>query len=134
MLKTVCGILFITTSSVMTANVLVDVQPPKKKIKVRVTGYWPGEDYYTSKLQSSEGVRLKAGRHCATDHRVIPAWSKVNIVGSKQEWVVVDTGTAVIQRKASGSSKLPVLDLFFKCEKDYKKARLPKYAVVEVSK
>jgi 3D (Asp-Asp-Asp) domain-containing protein len=118
----------------MTANVMVDVQPPKKKIKVRVTGYWPGEDYYTSRLQSSEGVRLKAGRHCATDHRVIPAWSKVNIVGSKQEWVVVDTGTAVIQRKASGSSKLPVLDLFFKCEKDYEKARLPKYAVVEISK
>ena len=57
-----------------------------------------------------------------------------SIVGSKQEWVVVDTGTAVIQRKASGSSKLPVLDLFFKCEKDYEKARLPKYAVVEVSK
>ena len=77
MLKTVCGILFITTSSVMTANVMVDMQPPKKKIRVRVTGYWPGEDYYTSKLQSSEGVRLKAGRHCATDHRVIPAWSKV---------------------------------------------------------
>jgi hypothetical protein len=46
----------------------------------------------------------------------------------------VDTGTAVIQRKASGSSKLPVLDLFFKCEKDYEKARLPKYAVVEISK
>jgi 3D (Asp-Asp-Asp) domain-containing protein len=134
MLKTVCGILFITTSSVMTANVMVDMQPPKKKIKVRVTGYWPGEDYYTSRLQSSEGVRLKAGRHCATDHRVIPAWSKVNIVGSKQEWVVVDTGTAVIQRKASGSSKLPVLDLFFKSKKDYEKARLPKYAVVEVSK
>ena len=134
MLRTAFVALLITTSSVMTANVMVDVQPPKKKIKVRVTGYWPGEDYYTSKLQSSEGVRLKAGRHCATDHRVIPAWSKVNIVGSKQEWVVVDTGTAVIQRKASGSSKLPVLDLFFKCEKDYEKARLPKYAVVEVSK
>lgn len=134
MLKTVCGILFITTSSVMTANVMVDVQPPKKKIKVRVTGYWPGEDYYTSKLQSSEGVRLKAGRHCATDHKVIPAWSKVNILGSKQEWVVVDTGTAVIQRKASGSSKLPVLDLFFKSKKDYEKARLPKYATVEISK
>jgi 3D (Asp-Asp-Asp) domain-containing protein len=125
--------IFILSTS-MASNVMVDMQPPKKKIKVRVTGYWPGEDYYTSKLQSSEGVRLKAGRHCATDHRVIPAWSKVNIVGSKQEWVVVDTGTAVIQRKASGSSKLPVLDLFFKSKKDYEKARLPKYATVEISK
>jgi len=134
MLRIAFVALLITTSSVMTANVMVDMQPPKKKIKVRVTGYWPGEDYYTSRMQSSEGVRLKAGRHCATDHKIIPAWSKVRIVGSKQEWVVVDTGTAVIQRKASGSSKLPVLDLFFKSEKDYEKARLPKYATVEISK
>ena len=132
MLKAVSAILLLTTSSVINLN--VDTQPPKKKIKVRVTGYWPGEDSYTSKFQSSEGVRLKAGRHCATDHRIIPAWSKVKIVGSQQEWVVVDTGTAVIQRKASGSSKLPVLDLFFKSQKDYEKARLPKYATVEVSK
>lgn len=134
MLRTALAVLLITTSSVMTSNVMVEMHPPKKKIKVRVTGYWPGEDYYTSKLQSSEGVCLKAGKHCATDHKVIPAWSKVNIVGSKQEWVVVDTGTAVIQRKASGSSKLPVLDLFFKSKKDYEKARLPKYATVEISK
>jgi len=132
MLKAVSAILLLTTSSVINLN--IDTQPPKKKIKVRVTGYWPGEDSYTSKFQSSEGVRLKAGRHCATDHRIIPAWSKVKIVGSQQEWVVVDTGTAVIQRKASGSSKLPVLDLFFKSQKDYEKARLPKYATVEISK
>ena len=125
--------IFILSTS-MASNVMVEMQPSKKKIKVRVTGYWPGEDYYTSKLQSSEGVRLRAGRHCATDHKVIPAWSKVNILGSKQEWVVVDTGTAVIQRKASGSSKLPVLDLFFKSKKDYEKARLPIYATVEISK
>jgi 3D (Asp-Asp-Asp) domain-containing protein len=133
-MRTLAVLAIFILSTSMASNVMVEMQPLKKKIKVRVTGYWPGEDYYTSRLQSSEGVRLKAGRHCATDHRVIPAWSKVNIVGSKQEWVVVDTGTAVIQRKASGSSKLPVLDLFFKCEKDYEKARLPKYAVVEISK
>jgi 3D (Asp-Asp-Asp) domain-containing protein len=134
MLRIVCALLLITTSSVMTSNVIVEMQPPKKKIKVRVTGYWPGEDNYTSKLQSSEGVRLKPGRHCATDHKVIPAWSRVKIIGYSQEWVVVDTGTAVIQRRASGSSRLPVLDLFFKSEKDYEKARLPKYATVEISK
>jgi len=118
----------------MTANVIIEIEQPKKKINVRVTGYWPGEDHYTSKMQSSEGVRLRPGRHCATDHRVIPAWSKVKIVGYSQEWVVVDTGTAVIQRKASGSTKLPVLDLFFKSEKDYENARLPKYATVEITK
>ena len=133
-MKTLAVSAMLILSTSMTSNVMVDTQPPKKKIKVRVTGYWPGEDSYTSKFQSSEGVRLKAGRHCATDHRIIPAWSKVKIVGSQQEWVVVDTGTAVIQRKASGSSKLPVLDLFFKSQKDYEKARLPKYATVEVSK
>jgi hypothetical protein len=121
-------------STSMASNVMIEKEPPKKKIKVRVTGYWPGEDHYTSRMQSSEGVRLRPGRHCATDHRVIPAWSKVKIVGYSQEWVVVDTGTAVIQRKASGASKLPVLDLFFKSEKDYEKARLPKYATVEITK
>jgi 3D (Asp-Asp-Asp) domain-containing protein len=121
-------------STSMASNVMIEKEPPKKKIKVRVTGYWPGEDHYTSRMQSSEGVRLRPGRHCATDHKVIPAWSKVKIVGYSQEWVVVDTGTAVVQRKASGASKLPVLDLFFKSEKDYEKARLPKYATVEISK
>ena len=121
-------------STSMASNVMIEKEPPKKKIKVRVTGYWPGEDHYTSRMQSSEGVRLRPGRHCATDHKVIPAWSKVKIVGYSQEWVVVDTGTAVIQRKASGTSKLPVLDLFFKSEKDYEKARLPKYATVEITK
>ncbi|HAL95479.1 MAG TPA: hypothetical protein DCP55_05975 [Chitinophagaceae bacterium] len=121
-------------STSMASNVMIEKEPPKKKIKVRVTGYWPGEDHYTSRMQSSEGVRLRPGRHCATDHKVIPAWSKVKIVGYSQEWVVVDTGTAVIQRKASGASKLPVLDLFFKSEKDYEKARLPKYATVEITK
>ena len=133
-MRTLAVLAIFILSTSMASNVMVETQPLKKKIKVRVTGYWPGEDYYTSRLQSSEGVRLKAGRHCATDHKVIPAWSKVNILGSKQEWVVVDTGTAVIQRKASGSSKLPVLDLFFKSKKDYEKARLPKYATVEISK
>ena len=133
-MRTLAVLAIFILSTSMASNVMVETQPLKKKIKVCVTGYWPGEDYYTSKLQSSEGVRLKAGRHCATDHKVIPAWSKVNILGSKQEWVVVDTGTAVIQRKASGSSKLPVLDLFFKSKKDYEKARLPKYATVEISK
>jgi len=121
-------------STSMASNVMIEKEPTKKKIKVRVTGYWPGEDHYTSKLQSSEGVRLKPGRHCATDHKVIPVWSRVKIIGYSQEWVVVDTGTAVIQRRASGSSRLPVLDLFFKSEKDYEKARLPKYATVEISK
>jgi hypothetical protein len=133
-LKTALAVFLITTSTVMTANVIIEIEQPKKKINVRVTGYWPGEDHYTSKMQSSEGVRLRPGRHCATDHRVIPAWSKVKIVGYSQEWVVVDTGTAVIQRKASGSTKLPVLDLFFKSEKDYENARLPKYATVEITK
>jgi 3D (Asp-Asp-Asp) domain-containing protein len=121
-------------STSMASNVMIEKEPTKKKIKVRVTGYWPGEDHYTSKLQSSEGVRLKPGRHCATDHKVIPVWSRVKIIGYSQEWVVVDTGTAVIQRRASGSSRLPVLDLFFKSEKDYENARLPKYATVEISK
>ena len=31
------------------ANVMIDLRPQPKKIKVRITGYWPGEDEWSSR-------------------------------------------------------------------------------------
>jgi 3D (Asp-Asp-Asp) domain-containing protein len=120
------------------SNVLIDLRPePKKidvkKIKVRITGYWPGEDEWSSRFQSSTGTRLRAGRHCAVDPDIIPLWSKIKILNGKREWVAVDTGSAVISKKASGG-KLPVIDVFAASEAQFNAMRLPKVATVEVSK
>ena len=120
------------------SNVLIDLRPePKKidvkKIKVRITGYWPGEDEWSSRFQSSTGTRLRAGRHCAVDPDIIPLWSKIKILNGKREWVAVDTGTAVKSKKASGG-KLPVIDVFAASEKQFNAMRLPKVAMVEISK
>ena len=120
------------------SNVLIDLRPePKKidvkKIKVRITGYWPGEDEWSSRFQSSTGTRLRAGRHCAVDPDIIPLWSKIKILNGKREWVAVDTGSAVISKKASGG-KLPVIDVFAASEAQFNAMRLPKVATVEVRK
>ena len=120
------------------SNVLIDLRPePKKidvkKIKVRITGYWPGEDEWSSRYQSSTGTRLRAGRHCAVDPDIIPLWSKIKILNGKREWVAVDTGSAVISKKASGG-KLPVIDVFAASEAQFNAMRLPKVATVEVTR
>ena len=120
------------------SNMLIDLRPePKKidvkKIKVRITGYWPGEDEWSSRFQSSTGTRLRAGRHCAVDPDIIPLWSKIKILNGKREWVAVDTGSAVISKKASGG-KLPVIDVFAASEAQFNAMRLPKVATVEVTR
>ena len=115
------------------ANVMIDLRPQPKKIKVRITGYWPGEDEWSSRYQSSTGTRLRAGRHCAVDPDIIPLWSKIRVMGGKREWVAVDTGTAVKSKKAS-RGKLPVVDVFAASEAQFKAMRLPKVATVEVSR
>jgi 3D (Asp-Asp-Asp) domain-containing protein len=123
---------------IQASNVMIDVRPEAKridvkKIKVRITGYWPGEDEWSSRFQSSTGTKLKAGRHCAVDPDIIPLWSKIRILNGKREWVAVDTGTAVKSKKASGG-KLPVIDVFAASEKHFNGMGLPKIATVEVSK
>jgi 3D (Asp-Asp-Asp) domain-containing protein len=120
------------------SNVMIDMRPDAKKIdvkkiKVRITGYWPGEDEWSSRYQSSTGTRLRAGRHCAVDPDIIPLWSRIRVIGAKREWVAVDTGTAVKSKKASGG-KLPVIDVFAASEKQFNAMRLPKVAMVEVIK
>jgi 3D (Asp-Asp-Asp) domain-containing protein len=120
------------------SNAMIDMRPDAKKIdvkkiKVRITGYWPGEDEWSSRYQSSTGTRLRAGRHCAVDPDIIPLWSRIRVIGAKREWVAVDTGTAVKSKKASGG-KLPVIDVFAASEKQFNAMRLPKVAMVEVMK
>ena len=120
------------------SNVMIDLRPESKKIdvkkiKVRITGDWPGEDEWSSRYQSSTGTKLRAGRHCAVDPDIIPLWSKIRVMGGKREWVAVDTGTAVKSKKASGG-KLPVVDVFAASEKQFNAMRLPKVAMVEVMK
>jgi len=115
------------------ANVMIDLRPQPKKIKVRITGYWPGEDEWSSRYQSSTGTRLRAGRHCAVDPDIIPLWSKIRILNGKREWLAVDTGTAVKSKKAS-RGKLPVVDVFAASEHQFNAMRLPKVATVEVSR
>jgi 3D (Asp-Asp-Asp) domain-containing protein len=84
----------------------------------RITAYWPGEDYYTSRHRSATGVRLRDG-YCAVDSRIIPYGSVVTIPGVGQ-YIAVDTGTAVISRKAAKESghnpeerSALVIDLYF---------------------
>jgi 3D (Asp-Asp-Asp) domain-containing protein len=84
----------------------------------RVTVYWPEEgDFYTRNLKSSTGVRLRDG-HCAVDPEVIPYGSVVQ-VPSLGPLIAVDTGSAVISRRAAKSAartpeqrKAIVIDVF----------------------
>jgi 3D (Asp-Asp-Asp) domain-containing protein len=132
-LLSILAILGITSGRA--ANVMIDMKPQKeaKRIKVRITGYWPGEDEWSSRYQSSTGTKLRAGRHCAVDPDIIPLWSKIKIINCKREWVAVDTGTAVKSKKASGG-RLPVIDVFAASEAQFNAMRLPKVATVEVSR
>ncbi len=85
----------------------------------RVTAYWPSEgDYYTRHGVASTGVRLHDG-HCAVDPNIIPYGSVVAIEGLGT-FLAVDTGTAVIERKAAreaghtyAEKHALVIDLFF---------------------
>ena len=116
------------------ANVQIEEYPPKKpakKLRVRLTAYWCGQDPDTSRFKSSTGYTLKSGRTCAVDPRIIPYGSTV-IVGGK-EFKAIDTGSAVVAKKASGG-KLPVVDLFFKTERQALLAldNMPKHTWVEI--
>jgi 3D (Asp-Asp-Asp) domain-containing protein len=81
----------------------MEVTAPTAKIEThlaRVTAYWPGEGAdYTARGLSSSGVQLRDG-HCAVDPKVIPYGSMVKIAGVG-EYVAVDTGPAVVSRRAA---------------------------------
>jgi 3D (Asp-Asp-Asp) domain-containing protein len=104
----------------------------------RVTAYWASEgDYYTRRLISSTGVYLHSG-DCAVDPSIIPYGSVVEVAGVG-EFLAVDTGSAVVSRKAarkaghtSEERNALVIDLFFKSRKAGQAfaANAPKYAFI----
>jgi len=65
----------------------------------RVTVYWPSEG--SGEHASWNGARLRE-RHCAVDPKKIPYGSKVAFPDATS--VAVDTGPAVVNRKAARSS------------------------------
>ena len=73
-------------------------------------------DDWSEKRQSSTGVRLKPNISVAVDPKIIPYFSRIYIpnLGIR---IAHDTGTAVINKKASGG-KYPVIDIFFLHKKD----------------
>lgn len=87
------------------------LRPDAKPVKVRLTTYYRAEDYWTRRLKSASGYTLKEGVSVAGDPKIFPYGTRVYIdgVGVRK---VHDTGTAVIERKAS-NGKLPILDVFF---------------------
>src|SRR6202011_591617 len=87
-------------------------------VLARVTGYWPSE----GSKYASTGRRLRPG-HCAIDPKRIPYGSKV--VFPDALCPAVDTGTAVISRKAArlcgrtaSQLKAIVVDRFFETKRE----------------
>ena len=94
-------------------------------VLARVTVYWAkggsGSDRFTRQHRTSTGIPLKTG-HCAVDPRRIPYGSQVIFPDGR--FTAVDTGTAVINRKAarlSGRCKAEcnavVVDRFFETKR-----------------
>jgi 3D (Asp-Asp-Asp) domain-containing protein len=93
----------------------------EQSLLARVTVYWAsgggGSDRWSRQHICSTGARLRAG-HCAVDPRRIPYGSKVTLPDGPL--LAVDTGSAVVSRKAarrSGRTALErsalVIDRFF---------------------
>jgi 3D (Asp-Asp-Asp) domain-containing protein len=90
----------------------------EQSVLARVTSYWGGEG---SKFAST-GRRLRPG-HCAVDPKRIPYGSKV--VFPDAVCTAVDTGTAVVSRKAArlcgrtaSQLKAIVVDRFFDTKRE----------------
>lgn len=90
----------------------------EESILARVTSYWANE----GSKYASTGRRLRPG-HCAVDPKRIPYGSKV--VFPDAVCTAVDTGTAVISRKAArlcgrtaSQLKAIVVDRFFKTKRE----------------
>lgn len=90
----------------------------EESVLARVTSYWASEG---SKFAST-GRRLRAG-HCAVDPKRIPYGSKV--VFPDAVCTAVDTGTAVVSRKAArlcgrtaSQLKAIVVDRFFETKRE----------------
>lgn len=115
----------------------------EQSILARVTVYWAsgggGSDRWTRRHICSTGARLQAG-HCAVDPRRIPYGSKVTLPDGTL--LAVDTGSAVVSRKAarrSGRTALErgalVVDRFFETKQQALNwaRRNPYFMLVRVS-
>ncbi|MEN3371379.1 MAG: hypothetical protein V7609_3522 [Verrucomicrobiota bacterium] len=119
------------------------VSAREQSVLARVTVYWAsgggGSDRWTRRHICSTGARLQAG-HCAVDPRRIPYGSKVTLPDGTL--LAVDTGSAVISRKAarrSGRTALErnalVVDRFFETKQQALSwaRRNPYFMLVRVS-
>lgn len=115
----------------------------EQSVLARITVYWAsgggGSDRWTRQHQSAIGARLRAG-HCAVDPRRIPYGSKVTLPDGPL--LAVDTGSAVVSRKAarrSGRTALErnaiVIDRFFETKRQALNwaSRNPSFMLVQVS-
>lgn len=110
-------------------------------VLARVTVYWAGggsgSDRFTRQHKCATGMRLRYG-HCAVDPRRIPYGSQV-VFPDGTTLAAVDTGTAVINRKAARKAgrtsferNALVIDRFFETKKQalaWAKAHSPFMAV-----
>ena len=92
----------------------------EESVLARVTSYWANEG--ASGKYGSTGARLRAG-HCAVDPKRIPYGSKV--LFPDRACTAVDTGTAVVNRKAArrcgrtaNQLKAIVVDRFFETKRE----------------
>ena len=115
----------------------------EQSMLARVTVYWAGggggSDHWTRQHRCATGARLRAG-HCAVDPRRIPYGSKVRLPDTTL--LAVDTGSAVVSRKAarrSGRTALErsalVIDRFFETKQQALSwaNRNPYFMLVQVS-
>src|SRR4051812_22329782 len=119
------AVLFLISSSAFGSS-RTTFEQQGQSLLARVTVYWAnggrGSDGETRRHRCSTGVRLRAG-HCAVDPHRIPYGSKV--VFSDAVLTAVDTGTAVITRKAARASgrtsaqrNAIVIDRFFETKRE----------------
>ena len=94
----------------------------EETVLARVTGYWARGEGGSGGIAASNGARLRPG-HCAVDPRRIPYGSR--IVFPDQTCTAVDTGPAVVSRKAArlcgrtvSQLKAIVVDRFFETKRE----------------
>jgi 3D (Asp-Asp-Asp) domain-containing protein len=109
-MKLFCAVILLSLASAAFAR--------EESILARVTNYWANE----GSKYASTGRRLRPG-HCAVDPKRIPYGSKV--VFPDAVCTAVDTGTAVISRKAArlcggtaSQLKAIVVDRFFESKRE----------------
>lgn len=115
----------------------------KQSVLARITVYWAsgggGSDRWTRQHRCATGARLRAG-HCAVDPRRIPYGSNVTLPDGPL--LAVDTGSAVVSRKAarrSGRTALErsaiVIDRFFETKQQALRwaNRNPYFMLVRIS-